>query len=226
MDKVLVTKQGFVAVDSDGGKSQFGLSDLRRGVEIEEGVTLRDIFDAVDANNELRYFISNYSWCSKIAEFHLAAREPKQPTASDETELVALEVLMRVDIHELSNDKHMNVFGEFLGVGADGTSYSVSFSPMSSIADLPIRINENAFFSRYGKETLDRERINMSPSFLEFLDAIYYDISFYGGPEEAKEMRDSLVTMVKEIEDGTATTVPLEDVLKELRAEDNNTEVN
>jgi hypothetical protein len=49
---------------------------------------------------------------------------------------------------------------------------------------------------------------------LEILDAVYREISFYGGPDQIQEMRDMSERVARQFENGMEETIPLEDVLK------------
>jgi hypothetical protein len=48
---------------------------LRSACEIAEGTTLKNIFDTVEKYKLLKFFISQYSWCSAIDEFHRDVEE-------------------------------------------------------------------------------------------------------------------------------------------------------
>ena len=50
------------------------LTHLRRECQIQEGTTLQDIFRAVARYKLLTAFISMYSWCPDIEEFHAVVR--------------------------------------------------------------------------------------------------------------------------------------------------------
>jgi hypothetical protein len=55
---------------------------------------------------------------------------------------------------------------------------------------------------------------------LSILDAVYWDISFYGGPQEAEEFKEELCRRVDEIKSGEAKLIPFEDIKKEWGIED------
>lgn len=96
-------------------------------------------------------------------------------------------------------------------------AYSVSMTPMYKLAPLPVKLNEtieiydNNWIYQTPKGGGPPERpppvIRSRRSFtlLEALDAIYDDISFYGGPAESAAKRDELAEMVEAIKQGRHT---------------------
>jgi hypothetical protein len=104
--------------------------------------------------------------------------------------------------------------------------YSVSCTPMSELADVEVRLNEVAEI--YEPWTLGYHSKDNPPSrekikdvtrqftLLEVLDAIYWDISFYGGPEESEEFLEGLKQTKEEIEAGLVAMIPHEQVMKQL----------
>jgi hypothetical protein len=57
----------------------------------------------------------------------------------------------------------------------------------------------------------------------DVLDAIYWEISFHGGPAQKNEVKDMLKERVDEIKSGLADSIPAEEVFPELKetAEEN-----
>ena len=222
-DFVRFTKQGLVAFDWDGDKQEYvpdtdphphgNIVNLRSRCEIEDGVTLLEIFRAVDDDPLLMDFIGCYSWCSAIKEFHDQALLPPPEPKEGDVKMVALEVQAYGEFHRSYKDKHgppvfNGIWWDFTGLGSDGINYSVSYSPMNELADVPVRIKPCITFT---KDHLPEEMLppaTITISLLEFLDAIYFDISFHGGPKENKEFLEKLHGMVTEIEEGKATLVP------------------
>src|ERR1044071_9426246 len=88
-DFVRFTKNGLVAFDWNSEKQEYlpdpkphpagNIINLRTTVELEQGITLGDVFRAVEADEMLMDMISFYSWCAPIREFHAAAKIPRKP---------------------------------------------------------------------------------------------------------------------------------------------------
>jgi hypothetical protein len=202
MDCVILSKEGLwcnKCNSTTGGSENFvpnGESvwtSLREACKIEEGTTLLDIFRIVDKYPMLKAFISQYSWCRPIDEFHAQAQEPMR--TKDNEPIVALEIFWSVGCIE--NTLHF--YADFHGFGAafpdvehpSGTgrqSCSVSACPLYDLAGLPVVLDE--------KILLDDSRTTRTMlkcfSLLDVLDAIYRDIGFHGGPVEKKAFFERL----------------------------------
>lgn len=99
--------------------------------------------------------------------------------------------------------------------------YSVSYSPMWKLANLPVKINENFdVYSKWVPGTKYKSEKIMSSSrdfsLLEVLDAIYWDISFMGGPEENAAFMEDMDEKISEIKSGEIAGIPWEQVSKRL----------
>lgn len=198
-------------------ESPFRLSDIRCRVQIADGVTLGEIFESVDKLPELKNFISAYSWCRAIDEFHHDARQPITKS-SHEVELVQLVVSSYGELSEYKKEKHFDICTDFIGRDAAGERWSVSYSPMSNLAHLPVIIDEKFVVRKnYTEEVLTATK---TFSILEFLDAIYWDISFHGSPTDNIEFLKELKESINEIEEGRVELVPLEDVMREFGIEE------
>ena len=182
---------------------------LRMSCFVEDDVTLLDFINIVDEIKPLKLFISQYSWCRAIDEFHAQAREPMR---TDENPILYLEVrwLKSCGEHYPSTD--------FVGFAKeppgyefpDGTGmvrYSVSYTPLYNLADAKLRLNP----IHNGK--------TLYFTFLDVLDAVYDDISFMGGPQDnvefLEEMKSRMEEFEAQLEEGTARFVNLDEWISE-----------
>jgi len=228
-----LTLHGLLEVDSGQFTSHPELNLLNH-CELEEGLTLKDIFNYVDKHELLKEFIKMYSWCSPIDKLHAAAEE-----------VVKEQDLWSLEVHGYGEhyDKHSSLgiyMYTFHGIGAlgedtakyydenpdkqrpDHDCYGVGMSPMGTIAHLPVKLSDEFSITCYGQKHTVVQRIHATPRYtlLDILDAIYWEISFYGGPEEALDMRDTLCQRMKEVEDGTVETKSWDEVKENLRIKD------
>ena len=208
--------------------------NLRTRVELEPGVTLGDIFKAVEADEMLMDVIACYSWCSPIREFHEAAKIPREPfieasefvkdeydtwkPAHEGEEDPIVEVVLEAfgEFHRNYKDKNgppsfEGVWWHFSGTAKSGQSYGISCTPVNELVDAVVKIEPLVHFSK-SFEKMDEvlPPATITCSLLDFLDCIYWDISFHGGPKQNKEFMEKLTGMVDEIKAGTATTVPFD----------------
>ena len=175
------------------------LSYLRMRCEIAEDTKLIDIFNTVENYQSLKKVISFYSWCSSINEFHVQAQEP---TSNSATKIEYLEIYT----HHCSYQQKLidlEVDIGFHGIGKN-MSYSVSCTPMYEIAHLPVKLKKEVVFWGLNKQKMDATTCY---SLLEVLDAIYFDISFYGNPEQNQEFLEELKQRVDDINSGKANLI-------------------
>jgi len=179
---------------------------LREECSVDKGVTLRDIMTHVARNKNLSTFLGKYASCP-MREFNgLLGKKVKKH-----------EYIQKLNVYWIGEwwDKEteiddLSLFWSFQGIGVmpeeerenlhlssdqigELISWSVS-GDISDVLDLPVEINNEATVYHNTKqykveETLKRE---MLPTMLEFLNAIYFDISFYGTPKQAKEQFKSI----------------------------------
>lgn len=169
--------------------------------EIDEGVTLVDIFRAVEKYELLKLFISQYAWCSNIDDFHKEAEKPFTPDEDWIDDVAYLEIyrVLRFPSTHVSN--HTG----FHGVGRPDENgrtehYSMSCSPMNEYANLPVKLNTGVtVFKGYEGKIVWQGEYNYS--LLDVLHSIYDDISFYGGPEEKEDFKEEMRGLMDEITD-------------------------
>lgn len=214
---------------------------LRDACEIEEGVTLLDIFRTVSQYKMLRLFISQYSWCKAIDEFHAQAEEPDYSDRDPDEKMDALEVYWATDYNTAPGDEghYMNCDPAFHGIGkprgkyAEGMDpekdvmrWSISASPMYEIADLPVKLNTKV--ELYDYELLRKKPLAKGEVFKPFftatkyftlqdvLDAIYWEISFHGSPQSKIEFKEELNARMDDIKAGLVEGIPAEEIFGNL----------
>lgn len=176
-DYVVLSKDGLHGYKYNGDtkdyirsrvKEDLVFTKLRCQCEIEDGTTLKDIFRMVESYPMLKAFISQYSWCRAIDEFHAQAEEPMR--SEDAEDLEYLEIYVRPSQPKISVEKVKHPGGMrertrtisyklvhgpgFHAVGKPSKTmreqygdncpevqpYSASFIPLYDIADLPVKL--------------------------------------------------------------------------------------
>ena len=218
-DYVKLTKHGIVSYEWNpetrtyvpSRRGSNNIPNLRLRCEIDEDVTLGDVFNAVQADPDLMEFIAQYSWCSAIEKFHAQARRPYvEKDVAEEDRITHLEIMPHAEFwqnKETDPERFEGINMHFSGVSSNGTSWSMSCTPTNEMAHLPVKALPKIRFDKSFQ--LERESL-YSMSLLEVLDAIYWDISFHGGPEENEEFIEMLKGRMDEIKSGEATTVPVD----------------
>lgn len=193
---------------------------------IEPGVKLGDIFQMVKSYPLLEAFLAQYSWCWGIEDIHKEASRPPlklyEPPADEEDDnpLVAISV---EQYGTLSEEGWLEIGMDVSGRAeptekCKETKYGISMTPAYELADLSVELSENLVVNprRAAPEIMTCRR---GVTLLEFLDAIYWEISFYGGPEERDELRAEMRQTVAEIKAGTAnvrTAESFEEAIEKL----------
>lgn len=180
--------------------------------ELGKGVTVKDIMNVVANDKFLTMIVAMYSDVQDIQEFH---KELKKP-AKAQRDFQYAEIYRTGSIL----DGEMNSYVDWHGVrtnetcehcGKDpdhGHFVGLDFTPLNEIANVKVVLN-NRFIVRedYKDIVLD---VKTSFILIEVLHAIYYDISFYGGPKKRDAQFKELMATVDKIK--KEKTIPMEDI--------------
>jgi hypothetical protein len=93
---------------------------------------------------------------------------------------------------------------------------SVSLTPVNRLLHLPLRYDPELVFRT--REGVEEYRTRIDITLIEFLKAIFFDLTFHGSPEQRDEFREELRGRVDEIDRGEARLIPADEVFKELRS--------
>jgi hypothetical protein len=193
-------------------------SHLRRQCEIDSGTTLRSIMNFVRGNKILTAFVGSYCWANAIDEYHnLLDKESKISENVKELEIS----WVTDEIVEYENPKrkkleierpNFSLSHDFHGLGPAGEEaknwngkedelikWSVS-GTIDDVLDVPIKLSSEPLtyrkmhFPTEGgiKQTTILEG-EAGFTLLEILDAIYWDITFYGSPHDSEEFHKDLM---------------------------------
>lgn len=194
---------------------------LRINCLIAADVTLLDIFKAVERFPLLMLFMSQYSWCFALEEFHVEARLLND---DPDDNLSHLEISRYIETHTYDGASkrkygelppHVEDSIHFTGIGkptAEHPHYGVSLCGVNTIAHLPVKLNPVCEIHHNYEKTGEYETWF---SLLEVLDAVYDEISWHGSPSGKKEFGDSLMQQIADIESGAAKTTPFRGLFPE-----------
>ncbi len=206
-DKVHITKRGIQALTWDSDIRQYVQQKIRSAVHvlrcachIDTDVTLGDIFRAVEQDPDLARFLEQWSWCD-LEAFHSEARKP----AAEASDLSYIEISRHFewDQHEAQETIDVSGIGEPDEHGM--THYGLDFTPVNQLVHLPVRLRPEMEIRK------DHKKLGEAPctfTLLDVLGEIYFEISFYGTPEDRDRESAQLRESVREIEEGQATLIP------------------
>lgn len=94
-------------------------------------------------------------------------------------------------------------------------SISVSLVRANQLLDLPLRYDPELVFR--DSAGVEEYRSSVDITLIEFLKAIFFELTFYGLPAERDQVRADLQRRVEEIERGEEESIPADEVFREIR---------
>ena len=189
---------------------------LSLSCEIDEGVTLGEVLALVQEDEMVQFFLTRYSHCN-IDVWNATLKDEVEPSDLD-----YLEIAWRAELFDSRVDIHTDLGG--ISISED-MNYSISGSSLAKYAHLPVKLNTRFEMykypnvgEQYPKDNEDLKIVKGDRTFtlLEVLDAIYYDISFYGNPENADKIMKEMQETIKKYEDGELETISWEEMQRQL----------
>lgn len=204
---IYLTKNGFRKNEWNGEIRQYEdvpiesiLSELRGACRIEEGVTLGDIFAAVEQSEPLSHILGEWAWCDCSA-FH---REIKRPALPSDLKWIAISRTAEID-----KDGEFNFGLDVNGRDGTETRWAIDFSPVNELRDLPVRLEPIFTLWDWRSEEPTKQDLRTDCySLLEVLGELYFEVSFQGSPESRNEAKADLDEIAESVRNGTAKTVP------------------
>ncbi len=198
-------------------------------VVLDEAVTLRDLMNFVRKDEALTEFLRHYSSCFQIEEFNDCL--DKKPIIDENGEVEFLEIYWHVETHHYKDSYNVFEFGRIPGFHGKGkrngeeTNFGIEFSPIEETAHLKVVLNEEFLIHHYQEKKqphfiTGEQKYKSSFTLLEVLNAIYWEISFFGGPKENEEFLEEMQERVEEIKDGTCELIPADEVFKRLEEQE------
>jgi hypothetical protein len=156
---------------------------LRYDCHFATGYTIGDLCKFVYGNEELKRFIARYSQCRDIEAFH---KELTEVEPCDD--LDAVELYWQATVFDAGSENSFDAAARMHGCKGEENWYGLDFRSLGEIAHLPIKPNTE--FNVYGNGETARLLLSSSREFtlLEVIDALYWEISFSGGPEDRNRM--------------------------------------
>lgn len=225
------------------------LAHLRNMCEVEKGLTLRDFMSVVRGSKPLCDLISRYSWASVDSWNAVLDDAPVAP--SDCVEYLKVGVFGEhgqyghmkdlpplfdgddTDYSDMEDDFSISV--DFCGIGEYSEEDKKNFKvepgdkcnygfgeDIRDVLDKELRVDHHIIVYRLGEKHEELFRARYAISLMELLDAIYWEISFYGPPQNREEFFEELNDRKKEIDEaierGEEPGIPWEEVKEKLRS--------
>lgn len=196
-------------------------------VELDTGFTLGDLFHLIDRDDvALLAYILNENLLPVLEEAREGPLPPDGEGPPEPDREASLQFLRVYNQHE-DGELHRGLdawgswdqpFDDAEGpAGRRDTWFSVSLTSVGRLLHLPIRYDPEVLFldRAGGTEYVGRVGITL----IEFLKAVFADLTFYGSPEDRDGFRRDLGRRVEEFKRGDVELIPVEEVLRDLRRE-------
>lgn len=224
---IRITKAGFVHIDQDGTESP--AEDILDAIwdicTLDPDITLKDIIILVYSNKVLTTLVESYGQCNVEAFF----KEVQKPALKSTLHYIELSrtITLQKKLKPARPDRcsiNLDVHG--IGPGENGVvinNWAIDFTPVSDMADVPIRLQADLEFRDYREEGSygnPGEKFKDYFTLIEVVGELFWEISFHGSPETRNEILGEVLDAKKAVEDGTATLRPWSDIRKKFEDDD------
>ncbi len=198
-------------------------------VKVGHDFTLEDFFTCL-ANSFMGWSgvreLNQFCCCSLMDLFIDLKKTPK--LENDGQPLDYLEVFPVVSIDRYGKQDEPSDFHMYWGFHGWGTytdkdlppdtkgAYAIEMTPLAELKHLPLRINPKTELGHTAgppkyvyTKLMD---VQASPTLIEFVKAILWELSFFGTPENRDAKAAELTQTIKDIESGAVETVPWDGV--------------
>lgn len=188
---------------------------LMHDCELAPDVTLRDVFDLIEANiDDLEPILGNW-----VREFLEESKQPYEPKENRDLERLELYWFLESDA-EFGTDGM--AFPSFHGIGKNGEKYGVDFSSCNTLMELPVTLKEDAeIYRREYRSKSDGSATVILPkvgyTLLGILYGIIWELSFFGPPKKRDEEVKKLMELAEDARLHPENLIPLNlsDILKQ-----------
>lgn len=196
---------------------------LSAAVSIDDNVELIDLIKQIDANELLTNIISDYNHCDAKAHNKFTLSEPDPDNADKYDNIEAIEIEWDA---RLFGD-NLDMWATCHGLGKVETNehrpdgrerYALDLSPSNGWARKPLKLNEECtlYLIEYEEHKIKNNGVILdqternhyvsgykSFNFIEFLNAIYEEMSFFGSPdsEYRQHIKDELKNAIEDFDD-------------------------
>jgi len=203
--------------------------------EIEDGVLLKDIFILVNAHtNTLSGLLTQSpTWLKEIIDEGL--NSTIQSKNDSKIEWLELSHCAEINNYYDKNRKDLDDYVSFNGVGdppdeehyknwpvGQKERYALDFSPAYELINFPLKLNKNCKIydnCKVSKKEYKHEvvlEVNREFKLIDILRAIFWEMSFMGGPKDRDVKSVEIMKSIDDIDSGKAKTIPWEEVKKNL----------
>jgi hypothetical protein len=211
------------------------VAGLLRAVEIADTFTLGDLCQAVRNCEELDLKTLSILLRCPLAPFLAECLQPCAPDTTPASDLSALCLRWRCEYDRPGDTRRPHASSlqlDVYGVGntweeykpdgqwyeegrdvSDCNAYAIEMSPLYELRHLPLRIDPTMTIAR--RAELEKERLEISAppvTLVQLVHALFWELSFFGTPEQRDAQRAELEEQVRRINAGEERLIPWEEV--------------
>ncbi len=194
------------------------ITQLNKTICIQYGVTLKQILIIIYENINLFSKLFNISTLKEFLDeaFSENKNENDDDDDDDDEQLNSLELEWDSFVEKYDNEILLVDYVLFTGRDKDGSRVGLEFSPVNTIMDLPIEIND-IYRIRDVDSPYDFLFSSIKPMTLfNVLNSIIYEITFFGSIKKRQDKLNQLNQTVKNLKNGNLKTLTFDEVSKEL----------
>lgn len=191
---------------------------LSESVILGESVTFKRLFDIASENIDKFNNIYFSALGGNKLDPYLQEIENNQ---TELTNINHIEVYWNCD----KFDNELSISPSLQGISDDGLFYSLDFIGLNNIKHCIVSINENVDILDYNKIENKNKKYNInlgekSFTLFELYNAIFFEISFHGGPldkhEIQREIEKSISTIDDELSEDYQLRIMFEDIIQQI----------
>lgn len=200
----------------DIDKISYFLSDF---VELGESVTFKRLFEIV-SNNVIKFDEIFYSSLGGYSLMPFLQEIENNPTETIESDIIEFywhcdkyedEIFIVPSMHGISSSKK-----------GDDNKYALDFVSLNNLKECIVKINKKVNILNYDNDKINT--LNLGDKFFtlfELFNAILYEISFYGGPQDKKEKFEDLEETISKIDmEEIKSSESFENIIERLENDD------
>lgn len=202
-------------------------------VELDEDVTLADIFGLLDASPVLVAVYRRDFARELLVEAQKRPLKPKKCKESERLEFLELYSHWHQDTSNdaISGNNRLLLHGvgpvlkkasrEYGVKAGERVKFSLSFAPIRELLSLPVQINVqtpvfesdlDAYLCHKELHVIRQEGFTLG----QVIHGVLWELSFHGAPAQSAKFAESLMKQLDDIKSGTSKTVPVGDMFEEF----------
>lgn len=221
---IKLTKNGIFSREWDPANKEYKtikldpdklLNKLNEEIEIED-LTIVELFNLLSKDDLETYFFDRTFGCDLD---DLKKQVNKKTNESADFDYIAVSEYRELFQPKKGKPWFTTTHSASGKKSGDDTNWALDLTPLSQMAILPIKVNNNAVLTIVDAKdnySYASHKYEANMTVFNVLMALIDEFTFFGSDEEKEKTIKMLNFRVKEIENGTAKTIPFDEVMKKF----------